>query len=251
MMKEAQDSRWVSVVSRIPVNVRLVLKVLLVGIVCYLSNQIGFANKIPPHNISVLWPTIAILFAVLVASPPRHWWLYILAAYTSSIFEDARAGFPLPARWFVAAGIIEVLVAAFGVRRFAGGIGSFDSLRNLVAYIAIAVVIAPLVGAFIAAGASVTGDYWHHWRNWLLPESLAYLTLAPVILTWMNMGFLGTRHGFVVRGIEAASIILGLVAISIIVFFWTPSSTTNAPALVYLQLPFVLWAALQIGRAHV
>jgi len=243
---EGQYAKRDSIGSNIPDGVRLALKVLLVGVVCYVSNQIGFANKIPPHNISALWPTIAILFAVLVASPPRHWWLYILAAYGSSVFEDARAGFPVPARWFVAAGIIEVLVAAYGVRRFAGGVRCFDSVNNLVAYIAIAVVIAPLVGSFIAGEASASGEYWSYWRVWLLSDSLAYLTVAPVILTWMNEGAF-REAVFLVRGVEVALIVLGLVAVWVTIFFWAPSSETNAPTLVYLQLPFALWAAVRLG----
>jgi hypothetical protein len=67
----------------------------------------------------VLWPTGAILFSVLVGTPARHWWAYIVAAYFSSILNDARAGFPVAAMLFVAAGVIEILIAAAGVRRFA------------------------------------------------------------------------------------------------------------------------------------
>ena len=65
--------------------IHLAVKVLLVGFICYFSTEIGFANKIPPHNISALWPTTAILFSVLVVTPIRHWWAFILAAYVHFI----------------------------------------------------------------------------------------------------------------------------------------------------------------------
>src|SRR4030095_1343605 len=97
----------------------LALKVLLFGFICHFSTEIGFAHKFPPHYISPLWPTGAILFSVLVATPSRHWWAYTLAAYFTSIVNDARAGFPVVAILFVAAGLIEILIAAVGVRRFA------------------------------------------------------------------------------------------------------------------------------------
>src|SRR5262245_10868735 len=100
---------------------RLATKVLLVGLVCHVATQIGFAHKLPPHQISALWPTGAILFSVLVVTPMRHWWAYILAAYFSSVINDARAGFPTSAVWFVIASVLEILVAAVGVRRFANG----------------------------------------------------------------------------------------------------------------------------------
>ncbi|MET0941309.1 MAG: MASE1 domain-containing protein [Mesorhizobium sp.] len=227
-------------------NIRLPLKVLFVGIICALSTEVGFANKIPPHDISALWPTIAILFAVLVATPLRHWWLYIAAAYAASLLNDASAGFPTQARWYVAAGVVEVLVAALGVRYFANGIRSFNTLRSLVAYLAMAVVLAPVVGAFIAARAG-PDNYWYYWRVWFLSESLAYLVLAPVILSWMELTSRPMGRASARRVFEAGIIACGLALACLGVFLRPSSLTGHVPALVYLPLPFVLWAAVRFG----
>src|SRR5215510_6650198 len=158
---------------------RLAFNVLLVGIICHLGTQVGFAFKFPPHQISPLWPTGAILFSVLVVAPVRHWWAYTLAAYFTSVITDLRAGFPVAALFFIVAGIGEILIAALGVRRFAEGLRAFDSLRNLVAYVVVAVVLAPFASAF----AGGTESYWFYWRVWFLSVGLAYLVLAPPILT--------------------------------------------------------------------
>src|SRR5262245_39055817 len=90
----------------------LALRVLLVGFICHFSTEIGFAFKFPPHYISPLWPTGAILFSVLVATPIRHWWAYTLAAYFTSIVNDARAGFTVSVILFVAYGMLGFLFAA-------------------------------------------------------------------------------------------------------------------------------------------
>ena len=116
------DDGWQAIVWGLPQGVRLALKLLLVEVVCSLSTEIGFANKVPPHNIAALWPTGAILFAVLVVAPVRHWWAYIFAAYFTSVITDARAGFPISAVLFVVAGVMQALIAAAGVRLFAGGV---------------------------------------------------------------------------------------------------------------------------------
>jgi integral membrane sensor domain MASE1 len=91
----------------------VVFKVVLVGAICHVSTQIGFAHKFPPHYISPLWPTGAILFSVLVVTPMRHWGAYIAAGYFTSVLNDARAGFPPSALLFVVAGIVEILMAAW------------------------------------------------------------------------------------------------------------------------------------------
>jgi PAS domain S-box-containing protein len=233
-------------VRQTPAAVRLALQVLLVGFICTLSTDIGFAHKLPPHNISALWPTGAILLSVLVVAPTRHWWVYILAAYFTSIVNDARAGFPIAARLYLAAAVIEVLIAAICVRRFADGVHAFDSLRNLAAYVIGAVVLAPSVAAFVAAFAGNEG-YWLYWRIWFLSEALAYLMLAPAILGWIGLVLDGSKETSRARAVEAALIAVGLLAVSLGVFTWPTASHASLPALVYLPLPFILWAAVRFG----
>src|SRR5215470_10851465 len=172
---------------------RLALNAILVALICAVSTEIGFAFKFPPHYISPLWPTGAILFSVLVVTPIRHWWAYTLAAYFTSIVNDARAGFPVSAILFVAAGLVEIFIAAVGVRRFAGGIRAFDSLSNLVAYIVVAVVLGPLISAFLASFAGPIENYWFYWRVWFLSETLNYLMFAPAILTLIGAALTALR----------------------------------------------------------
>jgi PAS domain S-box-containing protein len=246
-----RDDSIVAVGSSSARGLRLAIRAVLVLSVCYLSTEIGFAHKIPPHNISALWPTGAILFSVLVVTPVRHWWVYIPAAYFTSIINDARAGFPIAAMWFIAAGVLEILIAAFGVRRFADGIKAFEAPQSLIAYLAIAVVFAPCVSAFLGAMPGGAESYWFYWRVWVLSEALAFLVLAPAILTWIGVARAGLRNISLARVIEACLIVCGLVAISIVVFTKLSASEANVPVLVYSPLPLLLWAAVRFGPVGV
>src|SRR5262245_29825002 len=168
-----QDTRRLSVWrSRAWGVLRTVMAILLVGVICHLSTQVGYAFKFAPHHISPLWPTTAILFSVLVVAPVRHWWAYILAAYFTGVMTELRAGFTIESFCFIVAGIVEILIAALAVRRFAEGLRAFDSLRNLVGYV-VAVILAPFAAAFVAAFAGGTESYWFYWRVWFLSEALA------------------------------------------------------------------------------
>jgi PAS domain S-box-containing protein len=226
----------------------LAIKVLLLGALCYFSTEIGFAHKVPPHHISALWPTTAILFSVLVASPVRHWWAYTLAAYSSSVVNDIRAGFSISVGLFIVAGILEMVAAAALVRRFADGLRAFAGLRSLVAYVLIAVVLAPSGSAFIAALAGSSGSYWFYWRVWFLSEALAFLMLAPAILTWIRLVRARLASGEEVsrqRRIEAGLIGCALVAVGVFVFNGASVGESRIPLLVYLPLPLLLWAAVR------
>jgi signal transduction histidine kinase len=222
---------------------RLAGKLLLVGFICYVSTEIGFAHKFPPHYISPLWPTGAILFGILVVAPVRHWWAYALAAYFTSAI---KAGLEVSAFLFLAAAYIQQFLAAAGVRRFAGGLEAFDNLRNLTAYLLVAVLLAPLTAAFVGGFAGAGGSYWFFWRVWFLSEALAALTLAPALLTWMAR-VRSVRQASIPRAIEAGLIGLGLVAVGVRVFYWPTAGSGQIPALVYLPLPLLLWAAMRFG----
>jgi signal transduction histidine kinase len=228
----------------------LLLNVLLVGFVCHVSTQIGFAHKLPPHNISCLWPTGAILFSVLVATPTRHWWAYTVAAYFTSVINDVRAGFPISAVFFIVAGILEILIAAVAVRRLAFGLRAFDSLRSLVVYIGVAVVLAPFTSAFVAA-ASTAENYWFYWRVWFLSEALAFVMLAPAVLTWLAGARTGFKNVSRARWVEGCLLGGGVLAVSVRVFSWPAAGEGSVPALVYLPLPLLLLAAVRFGPAGV
>lgn len=225
----------------------LVLRILAVAVVCHFSTQFGFAHKFPPHYISPLWPTGAVLFSVLVITPARHWGAYILAAYATSVFNDVRAGFPLSAALFIAAGLLEILIAAVGVRRFSDGVRAFNRLRSLVTYLVIAVVVAPCLSAFVAAFAGSAENYWFYWRVWLLSEALAFLMLAPAILTWIGGAKISLNTLTTMRSVEAVLIGCGLLGVTIRVFNWPTVSDVRVPALLYLPMPLLLWAAIRFG----
>jgi two-component system sensor kinase FixL len=231
--------------------IRLALKLLLVGVICYLSTEVGFAHKFPPHYISPLWPTNAILFGLLVVTPIRHWGAYTVAAYFSSVINDARAGFPVSAVMFLVGDLIEVFIAAVGVRRFADGARAFASVRSLLVYLVVAVVLAPFTSAFVGAFASTAEHYWFYWRVWFLSEALAFLMLAPAILTWIASARTALAHVSLARCVEAALIGGGLLAIGGRVFNWPAAAEGSIPALVYLPLPLLLWAAMRFGPAGV
>src|SRR5262249_38722373 len=133
------------------------------------------------------------------------------------------------------------------VRRFAEALRAFDSLRSLVAYVVFAVVLAPFASAFLAAFAGRTESYWVYWRVWYLSEALAYLVLAPPVLTLTGIARTPLKHVSFARCLEACLIGGGLVAISVRAFNWSVADEDTSLALVYLPLPLLLLAAVRFG----
>src|SRR5262245_21372227 len=156
---------------------RLTLRALLVGFACLLSTE-TVASNLPPLFVSPLWPTNAILLCTLVVMPVRDWWAYALAGFFSSVHLNAHTGAPVSQIvLFLVADAIEVIGAALGVRRFAGGLRAFESPRNLVGYLMV-VLVAPFVSAFVSSLAAPPEAHWILWRKWFLTDLFGYLTLA-------------------------------------------------------------------------
>jgi PAS domain S-box-containing protein len=233
-------------VARRPPFIGLVTRALLVGVACVLATETVASNR-PPVFVSPIWPTNAILICVLVVTPVRHWWAYLLAGFFSSVNHNAHTGdrfFQILV--FLAADAFEVVVAAVGVRRFAGGLDAFESPRNLVAYLVV-VVVAPFGAAFVASVAAPPGAHWILWRSWFLADTSGFLTLAPAILTWVGVPRTALWNAPRGRQLEAGLLGAGLLLTTARVFNWPTGIETHTPALMYLPLPFLLWATVRFG----
>jgi PAS domain S-box-containing protein len=224
----------------------LTTRALLVGLACVLGTE-TIAINVPPVFVSALWPTNAILLSVLLMTPVRHWWAYAVAGFFSSVYHNAHSGVPVSEIPFrLVADAIEVVGAALGVRRLARGLGAFETPRNLVAYLGV-VVAAPFVSAFVSASGAPAEARWTFWRSWFVADAFGYLTLAPAILTWISFPRTTPWSASRARNIEAGLLAAGLLLTTARVFNWPNGVDTDAPGLMYLPLPFLLWAAVRFG----
>ena len=69
----------------------------------YLGCKIGFALTFQPHPVSVLWPPNSVLVAALLLTPPRSWWLVLLAAFPAHLAAQLQSHVPplMIMCWFV------------------------------------------------------------------------------------------------------------------------------------------------------
>ena len=85
------------------------------------------------------------------------------------------------------------------------------------------------------------------WRARLPSNALAALAIPPVIVLWAYDGPAWLRRASTRQRAEALIMIGGLLAVSALVFAWEYSRRDATPALLFLPLPFLLWAAVRFG----
>jgi hypothetical protein len=78
-------------------------------------------------------------------------------------------------------------------------------------------------------------------------ECAAALAVPPVIVLWANDGPAWLRRVSTQQRAEPLIMIVCLLAVSALVFAWGDSRRDAPPALLFLPLPFLLWAAVRFG----
>lgn len=224
---------------------RLTLLVVCVTVaLSYLAPKFVGLFTSNPQTVWPLWPGCAILVTGLLLVRIALWPVLIVGSFVGFALADLQAGVDLSSiAWFIPGNTAEVLVCAIGLRFCFDGVPKLNSVRALAKYSFVAIVIAPLAGAFLS-GHGIARDYWMGWKVVFLSEVLAFVTITPALLSWVAEGRVLVRKPRAFY-IEAAILIAGLVVVSYIVFTLREDSTS--PALFYLLVPFLLWSALRFG----
>ena len=217
----------------------------------YLGAKIGFALTFQPYPVSVLWPPNSILVAALLLTPPRIWWFILLAAFPAHCAAQIQSHVPplMILCWFVS-NSSEAVIGAGLMRYLVRGPIQFTSLRNAAIFCLCVVFAGPFLSSFLDAAfvrwnAWGQASYWDLIRIRFFSNALAALIVVPLIVTWATKGILAVRTAGRACLLEACLILLGLLAIGFAVLYkFGPGADS---ALLFLTLPFLLWAAARFG----
>jgi len=218
----------------------------------YAGTQLGFALTRQDQPIAVFWPPNAILLAALLVSPIRQWWQLLLAVVPAHVLAQLGHGIPVTTSlgWLIGnsaeALLGATLIAAFGRPRVL-----FETTTGVVGFLVFAMVTAPVVTSFIdAAFVVATGwgrDFWVVWVMRLLSNMLAQLTIVPTFVVCCRAATFWSADGR--RLLEAVCLTAALVFVSLLAFHGESLLGTSIPALIYLPLPVLLWAAMRFNPA--
>jgi PAS domain S-box-containing protein len=207
-----------------------------------------FLGAHPPP--APLFPPAGVLISALLLTPPRRWWLYLVAAFLIQVPILAYVQVPL---WWNLLGYtpdaIEPVVAVSLMLIFIRVPPRFASQREVSVYV-ICVIFAAMVAATIGAAVNDAGagePYWTTWRTWVLSDTLANLILAPTLFLWIAAGLRGMRASSEWRYVEAALLYGGLLILGLAAFIIRFLDPATTQALAYLPVPLLLWAAVRFG----
>lgn len=240
MAKSAAMPIWTSGVKRV-----CTLGVFTVSYFAAYHFGMSFTQKFA----SPFWFPDSVLLCFLLLNMPRNWWPFIVLTLPIRLFTSIPPNTPL---WFLFACFLndsaKAILTAWLLRSDSAGQGWFDSPRKYAKYFLIAVTIVPVLSALAGAASRVAQgfSFWPSWGSWFLGNSLTGLVITPGLLGLAKEFRQIASHRAKVY-VEISLISAGLLSTGYISFLSYPGFISRYPFIVYLQIPFLLWAAIRFG----
>ena len=207
-------------------NVPLWLKAVAIAIGYVALAELGNLLSVQ-STFATFWPPAGLLVAVLLISDRREWPALILAGLLGNIASDLLHGRALLAiAGFGLANIVEAVTGATLVAVLVARKVRLDSLRQVMAFAAVAAVLAPVVGAtlgtLVVSATTPGANWWTVWYTWWIGDALGIVLVGSVILSvsgaWKD---LRQGHGARVARLRRSIVQAVLVALpfAVLAFF--------------------------------
>ena len=232
--------------------VQLAVCAFAVSVTYYIGAKVGFALTFRPHPVSTLWPPNAILFASLLLAPKRWWLVILLAVFPAHLLTQVNANVPplMIVCWFVSnctEALLGVSLVGYLIRDEVTLDTADQVWRFILACCGATFLSSFLDSAFVMLNGFGESGYWDVFRMRCLSNVLASVTLVPLTVRWTHLRLEKVRKANWTRYLEAALLAAGLFSVAYLLFATQRAGQNTIPALLYLPLPFLLWAAIRFG----
>ena len=221
--------------------------VMLVGLY-FLGGLLGKQGSFMSGSVVLVWPPAGIALAAILLFGYRFWPGVALGAIMFACIDGTPLGF---FTFGTAIGnTMGAIVCTFLLRQISGFNNSMERTRDVTSYVALACFLGTTVNAvfntvgLIYGGKGSWDNLWTDTLGWWVPNALAALVVAPLLVTWLSPSALRWNRYLV---LEAVCCAIGLVGGTVLSFnSWFVQGIQNYP-LAYLPFPFLVWGALRFG----
>lgn len=239
---------------------RFLARTILVVLLYYLLVVLSLKLRLSTSTLALLWPSNALLVATLALSSRRHWWIYLAAVIPAHVVAlSAYHPGPLWEMYQITANSVLAITCAALLQHFAVQELHFETLKTVLIFIAIAIVVPGVIG-FAAIYPVIKFMpsavlYAHGWSKdvnaiWLgrwITNSASFIVFLPTMLVCVAYGRSMFRGSSWKRVVEGLLLGVSLATVSYQVYGHVYANTDVPPTVFLIPLPFLLWAAVRFG----
>src|SRR5512133_551498 len=214
----------------------------------FVGGLVGKQASFLSGTITLVWPPAGIALAAVLLFGYRFWPGVALGAVLFSCVNGVPFGFFTLGT--AIGNTVGAVVCTFLLERFIQFQNSMERTRDIVGFISLACFLGTTVNAafnvvgLVYAGQAEWSAIFPKVLEWWVPNALAGLVVAPVIIAWATPSTIQWTWKLLV---EAGICGVGLVCGILISFHsWFVYGIQNYP-LAYLPFPFLVWGALRFG----
>ncbi|WP_406171816.1 MASE1 domain-containing protein [Streptomyces sp. NBC_00996] len=208
----------------------------------YVSAKIGLQQQLVRGQITPFWPPTGIALVALMLWGLRMWPAIALGAFLVNVMLGPSI-LPVLA---IAVGNTVAPVCAYLLLRRVGFRIELDRLQDALSLVFLGALGGMLIsatlgtGVLVASGALTAQDFWPAWSVWWTGDAMGVLVIAPFLLAARNARW--PRGTPVLRWVEALALVGGTAVV-------TAAATHSSLDLLFLVVPFLIWAAFRFQLA--
>jgi diguanylate cyclase (GGDEF)-like protein len=233
------------------VRTSLTLQIVTVALGCMVSSGFASAYALSHTGVVVLWLPNAVVLSAMLLTRCRQWWKFGLTQVACELLMEGGAMAPLHTVGFALTNLLEVLLAAYLIRRLCGRDFAFSNVREVVLFAAIAMGLAPglsaLLGTWIHYDARLQPMWFlAHWQIWWIGDGMGMVVLTPLLFGWLHVPR-DVPQQVAPSWLERATFGALLAGLMYWLFYSMPDPANPWVGAPLLLLPLFLWAALRFG----
>lgn len=216
-----------------------ILNALLCGVYVVMAS-FGLLFAAAPNPFSPVWPLSGVIFLALFRG---GLWLWP-GVFVGEVITGIWIGIPVPVEIGIAGfSTLEAVIGVALLRPLLGPSFELDSLKEVLAFIAVTMLVSvPLaatgaVGVFMLSQGVPGAEAWHFWRAWWIGDVMGVLTVALALIAFQRPRIRYLRWN---RIVEAAVLYGLLITVTGIVMRFELNYA-------YVLFVFVIWTALRFG----
>ena len=230
-------------------NLTTFTRVVMLIALYFLGGLVGKTTTFLSGSVALVWPPAGIALAAILLFGYRFWPGVALGAVLFSFMDGVPFGFFTLGT--AIGNTMGAIVCVFLLKRIIAFDNAMERTRDVTGYIGLACFLGTTVNAaFNVVSLAYSGTV--AWDNlfpsilaWWVPNALAALVVAPLIITWATPSANRWNASLIVEAILCGT---GLVTGTLISFdSWFVYGIQNYP-LAYLPFPFLVWGSLRFGQ---
>lgn len=221
-------------------SVRYVGAIALFAAVYFAAAEFGLSYAFVQKNASPVWPPTGVAIGVMLVFGRRLW----PGVFAGALFVNVGTGVPIATALGMAVGNTLEAVLAVSLLHRVDFHASLQRLRDIIAYIVIAIAAATVSATFGVASLALSrqvawSSFAQLWTIWCVGDALGAILVGPFVLA--------LRHGLPANARRRAGVLAEAVAILLILAAQALGTFTHSAPVAYTVFPVALWAVFRFG----